>query len=240
VPDYFASDIHLRLDRPDRGLRFAGWVTTLGREDTLTIVGDLCDFWLTSRQFPLKPSQCEGLAALVDYRDRGGRLSILPGNHDHWLMGFYEQALGAEHTRDETLDLVSHGLKLHVAHGHRMRAPARWKAVMERDTFLRGFACIPSPLAHALEWTLDTTNELKRKRAEDRQVAQYREFADGLASWADLVVLGHVHRRVDDVSRQPRLIVLGDWLEGESFLRIDERGAKFVVGGKQGPVPAQG
>ena len=43
---YFASDVHLRLDRPERGRRFARFVGGLEPGvDTLTIVGDLCDFW---------------------------------------------------------------------------------------------------------------------------------------------------------------------------------------------------
>ncbi len=50
VADYILSDVHLRYDRPDRGERLARVVSEMGRIDRLVIVGDLCDFWLASRQ----------------------------------------------------------------------------------------------------------------------------------------------------------------------------------------------
>ena len=47
---YFASDVHLRSDRPDRDRRFSDWLGRLTAEDALLIAGDLCDFWMASRQ----------------------------------------------------------------------------------------------------------------------------------------------------------------------------------------------
>ncbi len=46
---------------------------------------------------------------------------------------------------------------------------------------------------------------------------------------ADLVVIGHVHRPVDDAETDPRLVVLGGWQRQSSYLIIDERGARFRV-----------
>jgi UDP-2,3-diacylglucosamine hydrolase len=229
VADYFASDIHLRLDYPDRGRRLAAWVETLQGGDSVTIVGDLCDFWLTSRQFPLDAAACPGFRALSEFRARGGTLVILPGNHDHRLAAFYEKALGATYIREGFQDLELHGLKLHVTHGHDLRAPARWKTLMETDFFLKTFGGLPGLVAHALERTLETTNALRRRKVEDRQIVCYREFSDRFGGSKDLVVLGHVHRAVDDSTRSPRMIVLGDWIEGASYLKVDEAGAHFVV-----------
>ncbi len=47
---YFASDIHLRPDRSERGRRFARLVGDLSREDHLVLAGDICDFWFASRR----------------------------------------------------------------------------------------------------------------------------------------------------------------------------------------------
>ena len=50
MPHYFASDVHLRIDRPDRDRRFRAWLGRLTRDDALVIVGDLCDFWMGARR----------------------------------------------------------------------------------------------------------------------------------------------------------------------------------------------
>ena len=63
MPVYFASDMHLRHDRPDRAQRLARWVDGLSPDDALYLVGDVCDFWLASRERPVDPSACEGLRA---------------------------------------------------------------------------------------------------------------------------------------------------------------------------------
>jgi UDP-2,3-diacylglucosamine hydrolase len=228
VADYFASDIHLRLDRPQRGLKFGRWVDELEGSDNLTIVGDLCDFWMASRQYPLNPNVCAGLKSLIAFRARGGTLTIVPGNHDQALRRDFATVLDARCIEEPSVEWVIHGMRVLVAHGHRLRAPAQWKRMMESDAFLQAFRSLPNPVAHVLERTLDINNERKRKKAEDRQIACYREYADTLGGSKDLIIFGHVHRFVDDQSRSPRLVVLGDWIEGASYLKIDAGGAYSV------------
>ena len=90
VPHYFASDVHLRNDRPDRDRRFRAWLSRLTRDDSLVIVGDLCDFWMGSRRTHDDPLRSESLRALAEFRRQGGSLAIMAGNHDEWLCPFYE------------------------------------------------------------------------------------------------------------------------------------------------------
>src|SRR5262249_39667858 len=71
---YCASDVPLRLDRPERGRRLARWVSRLESDDQLYVVGDLCDFWYGSRQRGADPMTCAGLRALAEFRARGGSL----------------------------------------------------------------------------------------------------------------------------------------------------------------------
>lgn len=227
MPTYFASDIHLRLDRPDRALRFGRWVDGLAADDSLTIVGDLCDFWFAARQRRADPLSCDGLRALVEYRERGGAPKILLGNHDAWLGPFYERSLGLE-VLPEPLRLTVEGLSLHLVHGHIMGARPSWKKVMESRAFLDGFARAPAPLANALAAQLERTNDVHRAEADRRHLVRYRAYADALSPAPDLAVFGHIHATFDDRSRTPRIVVLGDWLDGGSFLKIDEAGAALV------------
>ena len=225
---YLASDVHLRLDRPDRGERFARWVKQLDGGETLLIVGDLCDFWMAARLDESELLQCEGLRALADFRARGGTLEVLPGNHDLWLCQFYQRALGAT-LRDEPHDVTIHGLRLHIVHGHLLGARKKWKGWMESRQFFRAFGKIPSPAARVLDELLEWKNQSGLDADERRHIAVFRDYAASRHGRADLVVIGHVHRALDDVSSDPRMIILGGWQKRSSYLMIDSSGAPFHV-----------
>ena len=235
MPAYFASDVHLRIDRPERGRRFARWVDELTPDDTLVIVGDLCDFWFASRQLGTGLRACPGLQALAAFRSRGGAVTILPGNHDAWLGPFYEEALGADFVAG-SLDVEAHGLRVHLVHGHLLRAGRRWKAWMESRAFQDAFR--PHPLADGPRPRLAARTEQREGPGGGRSAPPRRSTASmppRRAGTADIVVLGHVHTPVDDATARPRMIVLGGWHRRSSFLRIDDSGATLIV--RPDPVP---
>ena len=227
MPDYFLSDVHIRHDRPERGRRLARLVDRLRAGDRLFIVGDLCDFWLASRQRRDDPMASAGLRSLVEFRVRGGEITALGGNHDAWLGPFYRRLFEPTWVEDR-LDVQSHGLRVRLVHGHRLGARSLWKATMESRAFLGGFAMIPRPLALHLEDRLERSNESHREANDLRHLAVYRRAAGGLAGSFDLVVLGHIHRATDEPG-PPRMVVLGGWHHRSSYLRIEGDGATFVV-----------
>jgi len=229
VPDYFLSDVHLRLDEPDRGRRLARLVDRLGPGDSLTVVGDLCDFWFAARQTQGDPMASEGLRSLASYRDRGGPLTILAGNHDAWLGPFYERTLGARFLPD-ALDVEVQGLRLRVVHGHRLGARTYWKAGMESLAFLAAFRRLPMPLANFLGDQLKRTNAKHQDAFDRRGQERFRRFAASLpADSLDLVILGHVHRALDTAPDRPRLVILGGWHRSSSHLVIEDGSARHVV-----------
>ena len=237
VPYYFASDVHLRNDRPDRDRRFRAWLSRLTRDDALVIVGDLCDFWMGARRLHDDPLRSESLQALIEFRRQGGTLAIMAGNHDEWLCPFYQAELGAEIIAEPHLMTV-HGLRLRLVHGHRLGARRAWKSLLEGRAFLQAFAHVPGPLARTLDQVLEWRNQrgpARRRRAPpERLSSAMRRSTKGQA---DIVVIGHVHRPVDLASQNPRLIVLGGWQRRSSFLKIDENGATLHVEHDRGREP---
>lgn len=225
---YFASDVHLRGDHPDRDRRFRRWLADRKAEDSLVILGDLCDFWMGARESERRLAAYPSLRALAEFRERGGALAIMAGNHDQWLCPFYERALGAE-ILVEPADRVFHGLRVRMVHGHRLGARRLWKAGMESRAFFRAFGCLPGPIARPLDRVLIWKNERGLLDDEERHLRVYRTYAQSCRDSADLVVIGHVHRAVDETGDGPRLIVLGGWQHRSSYLRIDDDGASFHV-----------
>ena len=234
---YFASDMHLRLDHPDRGRRLAGWVEALEVEDALYLVGDVCDFWFSSRQRRCGALSCEGLKALAAFRSRGGMLTILPGNHDGSLGPFYEKELGARIVQGPCIVDV-HGLRLHLVHGHLVGGRQPWKAGLESRAFIKIFENLPAALADRLDRKLESSNDNGRPLDEQRLIPHFRRYANGLAASADVVIFGHVHSARDDRTSRPRMIVLGGWHHGSSYLRIDEHGPELIVNPGRAPAPS--
>jgi UDP-2,3-diacylglucosamine hydrolase len=214
------------MDRPDRARRFARWVGTLDSSDTIYILGDLCDFWMATRCREAELLQCPGIQALLDFRSRGGALATMPGNHDLWLCPFYERALGAT-TLTDPVDMTIQGLRLHLVHGHLLGARRRWKAIMESHEFFKAFTLMPPPVAGMLDKLLERKNQKDLEEDERRHLIVFRQYAAGRQGQTDLVVIGHVHRAVDDAGSDPRMIVLGGWHKRSSYLCIDAAGASF-------------
>jgi UDP-2,3-diacylglucosamine hydrolase len=101
---------------------------------------------------------------------------------------------------------------------------------MESRSFFEAFGRIPQPIARVLDRALTGRNKRGLEADEERHLRVYREYAALWRNSADLVVIGHVHRAVDEAQSSPRLIVLGGWQNSRSsYLRIDENGADFQV-----------
>jgi UDP-2,3-diacylglucosamine hydrolase len=237
VPDYFLSDVHLRLDEPDRGRRLAALVDRLGAGDSLTIVGDLCDFWYAARQIDADPMTCAGLRSLASFRDRGGSMTVLAGNHDAWIGPFYEQTLGARCLPD-SLETTVQGLRLWIAHGHLLGAHTPWKTVLKGRAFLAAFRKVPAPLANALGTQLRRTNLKNQERFDRKGLAVYRNYADQHTGDHDLIILGHVHSPLDTAPNRPRLVVLGGWHARNCYLVVEDGTARHVVEPADGSINA--
>jgi UDP-2,3-diacylglucosamine hydrolase len=225
---YFASDVHLRFDRPERDRRFNDWLCRLTRDDQLVIGGDLCDFWMGARSAEKDLLDCASLRAFAEFRRRGGSLFIMPGNHDAWLCARYQRLLGAQIIA-EPYDLSIDGLRIRLVHGHLLGARRRWKSWMESRVFFEGFGRLPGPIARVLDHSLERSNERRLVADEDRHLEVYRQYAAAQRGSVDIVAVGHVHRPVDEADTSPRLIVLGGWLNRASYLKVDEAGAVLHV-----------
>ena len=229
MPLIFLSDVHLRLDRPERGRRLARLVETLGRGDRLVVAGDLCDFWFASRQMTKTGPICEGLGALASFRERGGRLDLLPGNHDAWLGPFYQTVVGTGF-EGSSLDVAMGGVRFRAVHGHRLGARSTWKGLMEARWFLRAFRALPDLVAGLMGSLLESRNSVHRGVTDRKYLAIYQEASSRFGADVDVCVFGHIHVTRDDQEGRPRMVVLGGWHHRSSYLRVEENGdAELVV-----------
>jgi UDP-2,3-diacylglucosamine pyrophosphatase LpxH len=163
------------------------------------------------------------MCSLRSFAVSGGSLTLIVGNHDLWMSRRYEAFLGAGVVA-EPIEVESFGRRVRLEHGHRRGSTAPWKVAMESRAFLMAFGAAPGPIARLLDGALERSNDSRRARSEAKHIAVYREHARSLRGRFDLVVMGHVHQATDDLDTDPQLIVLGDWIDGTNYLKIDEAG----------------
>ncbi len=224
---FVISDIHLRLDEPERCSRFVKFVDGLAGSDTLIVVGDLYDFWFVSRQRD-RWSECVGRKALVSFRHRGGHLRVLSGNHDSALQSFVAEEIGVPFEL-EPVNLDLDGTRFHLTHGHLVGHRVRWKSFMESRTFLQLFSRVPDFVAKYCDEALRSLNN---KRFAEQNLAQLmilRDFVQCHQELADVFVFGHIHDRIHEAIGDAELFVLGDWIEGQSYLVVDDGQYSFVM-----------
>ena len=229
MPHYFASDIHLRNDRPDRDRRFRAWLSRLTRDDSLVIVGDLCDFWMGSRRAHDDPLRSESLRALAEFRRQGGSLAIMAGNHDEWLCPFYEAELGATiiaEPHDMTASRPPFTDRPRPSPGR----PARLEGVDGEPRVLRSVrscarAVRPGPRSNP--GVAQPARARRRRRAPSARLSQSTPHNSRAppTSWSSAMSTA----RSTWLDANPRLIVLGGWQRRSSFLKIDASGATFHV-----------
>ena len=120
-------------------------------------------------------------------------------------------------------------IRLRLVHGHFFGARRAWKALMESRAFFEGFGHVPGadrPRDGSRAWPGATSQgSMPMKRRHLRRLSASTRTP--LRGSVDLVVIGHVHRPVDDGQAIPRLIVLGGWQHRTSYLKIDSAGASL-------------
>jgi UDP-2,3-diacylglucosamine hydrolase len=228
----FVSDAHFGsgAHEPERRRSFVRFLADLRDTERLVIAGDLFQFW-----FDLGGTIPRGyfdiLEALSGVRRSGTRIDYLAGNHDYWRGDFFRRELGIE-THAGELVLETQGRRVRVSHGdgegpgdHGYKLLRR----VVRAPLVVGAARLVHPAllhgaAHAIgRWSRAHTNQRPPDRAR-LEAAAHATFARGF----DALVLGHVHAQVHTTLAGGELIVIGDWLELRSWVRL--QGGVFTTG----------
>ena len=76
---------------------------------------------------------------------------------------------------------------------------------MESHAFFRAFGWLPGPVARRLDRLLTWKNQRGLLADEERHLRVYRDYAASCRDSADIVMIGHVHRAVDEAGESPRL-----------------------------------
>ena len=236
----FISDLHLDSSRPEITRLFGDFLDGQARgADALYILGDLFEAWVGDDD----PSETGAFVAekLKALSDSGVPVSFMHGNRDFLLGEAYAQRAGMALLKDPTrieLDgktvLLMHGDTLctdDVAY-QQFRAQTRdpaWQAQF-----------LSQPLAARLAFAQQARAASQARQGELREAGTMETITDVSPAAVeaafsghdvDTIIHGHTHRpamhELEIDGRPRRRIVLGDWYEQGSVLRVSSHGAEL-------------
>jgi UDP-2,3-diacylglucosamine hydrolase len=227
VPEsiWFVSDAHFGWSaaEAERRRSFRRFLESARGLPRLVIAGDLFHFWFDlGSTFP--KGYFDILEALHGLSLSGTHIDYLAGNHDFWRSGFFRDELGVE-THAGPLEIATQGRRILVAHGDGQGPGDHGYKLLKRivrsrgliglarlvhPDLLRRFALGLGAVSHA-----HTSNQ--RPDMPRLEAAAGEAFARGF----DAFVMGHVHAQVHRRLAGGELLVIGDWLELCSYVKLE-------------------
>jgi UDP-2,3-diacylglucosamine hydrolase len=230
----FISDLHLDAERPAITELFGRFIDEEAvRAEVLYILGDLFEAWVGDDD----PSETGSYVAakLRGLVSAGVPVRFMRGNRDFLLGDDYARRAGIEILNDPAVVML-HGKPVLLMHGDTLcsddvayqqfraltRAPAWQRQFLAQPLETRmAFARQARAASHAHQsglkasGAMDAITDVSPATVE----AAFARFG------VDTLIHGHTHRPAMHAHAGGKRIVLGDWYEQGSVLRVDAQGA---------------
>lgn len=245
---YFLSDVHLgswshsnSLEIEKKLVRFLNSI----KDEALEIyfLGDIFDYWFEYKTVvPRGFTRFFGTISMLS--DSGIKIHFMVGNHDIWFSDYISKEVGATIYNKPIVKNIL-GKTIRLSHGD---AECSNRSTKERVLYklLRNKLCWRMYASIHPRWTVGLALKFsKRSRQHQTKTlgkiphAYANEYFDVennyLVLWTkdyskknpyiDYFLFGHLHLMIDiSMSKDKRVIVLGDWINSFSYAVLDEKG----------------
>jgi UDP-2,3-diacylglucosamine hydrolase len=232
----FISDLHLNPSRPQITALFENWLASddVRHADALYILGDLVEAWIGDDDDAELPRRIADATRAV--RDAGVPVYFMAGNRDFLLGESYAERAGMTLLDDGTVHDI-HGQPTLLMHGDVLCTDdAAYQAVRRQVR-------APEWQAQILSMPLEARRAFAAKAREDSKAHTGSTMESIMDVNADAVadamrmagvtrlIHGHTHRPAIHTfeldGQAAERIVLGDWYEQGSVLRVDGDGVEL-------------
>lgn len=259
---FFASDLHAgapdRVSSASRERHFIRWLEANAAEAAaFYLLGDLFDFWFEYRHAVPK-GHVRLLGALAALTDAGIPVFFQVGNHDLWLTGYLTEEIGLRRLPDPFLAKWK-GQVFFLSHGHKL-GPIRWidrllYAGMENPLLQRLYRWIHPDIGLWLGRFFSGRSrsahcEMDEIDLGDKEYLRTFVREEQTKTPADWYIFGHRHLALCETIGKSRLILLGDWIQRYTYLRLtgeswgmysfsaDQRDVPLIEGALQDRLPS--
>ena len=222
---YFVSDLHLGAGTPseeekkkEKFVQFLQFVRQNGK--TLSIVGDLFDFWFEYKN-AIPKTEVEILTALKSLTLMNLLVVYMAGNHDFWQRDFFPKYLGVKFEKGDVV-LDHDGRKIFLTHGDG-KARSDWgyrllRALLRFPPNVWLYRQLPVDLAFPLARLVSGSSRRWTESRGKELLAEYEEFArHKFAEGFDAVVCAHSHTPELKVVEGKTLVNIGDFMTHFSY-----------------------
>jgi len=223
---YFASDLHLGMQPPDKSLEreklFVEWLEEIRKDAReLWLLGDVFDYWFEYKKV-VPRGFTRFLGALASLSDEGVEIHLIPGNHDIWVFDYLPTEIGLKvHRKGVRREWNTHSFLLGHGDGlHPGDLNYRMLQRLFKNRTIQWFYARIHPngsMAFAHRWSkksrikhdalgsfmgVENEHQLQFARKENKKHPDIEYF-----------VFGHRHIPYDiRIAENCRVICLGDWI----------------------------
>ena len=223
---YFASDLHLGMQPPDKSLEreklFVEWLEEIRKDAReLWLLGDVFDYWFEYKKV-VPRGFTRFLGALASLSDEGVEIHLIPGNHDIWVFDYLPTEIGLKvHRMGVRREWNTHSFLLGHGDGlHPGDLNYRMLQRLFKNRTIQWFYARIHPngsMAFAHRWSkksrikhgalgsfmgVENEHQLQFARKENKKHPDIEYF-----------VFGHRHIPYDiRIAENCRVICLGDWI----------------------------
>jgi UDP-2,3-diacylglucosamine hydrolase len=242
VATLFISDLHLEDSRPEITGSLLGFLSseTCINANALYVLGDLFEFWIGDDVVTETASKVA--AAFHQLDEKGVPCLFMHGNRDFLIGESYAAAAGLE-LLPESVRINLYGIETVLLHGDTLctddQAYQQFRQQVRNPQWQKSFLAMP--LERRLEMALSARDaSMKHTTTAEASIMDVNESAV-LAAFEEhgvtQMIHGHTHRPAVHDYHLPngvdgQRIVLSDWYESGTVLRVDAEG--FTV------IPVQG
>jgi UDP-2,3-diacylglucosamine hydrolase len=228
---YFASDLHLGMQPPDKSLEreklFVEWLEEIRKDAReLWLLGDVFDYWFEYKKV-VPRGFTRFLGALASLSDEGVEIHLIPGNHDIWVFDYLPTEIGLEvHRKGVRREWNTHNFLL--GHGDGLHPGDLNYRILQRlfknRTMQWLYARIHpnGSMAFAHRWSRksrikhDTLGSFKGIENEHQLQFARKELKKNPD--IEYFVFGHRHIPYDiRIAENSRVICLGDWISNFTY-----------------------
>lgn len=232
---YFASDQHFGIPDIDssklREKKFISWLDEIKTDaKAIFLLGDLFDFWFEYKTVVPK-GFVRVLGKIAELRDSGIPIYFFVGNHDLWMVNYFESELGIP-VYHESKEFEFNGKNFLIGHGDGLgpgdKGYKRMKKVFTHPLSKWLYRWLHPDLGVKLAQYLSTKNKLI---SGDEDVIFLGEENEWLVQYAkrkleqkhyDYFLFGHRHLPMEiKVGEKSTYINTGDWISHFTYAVFD-------------------
>lgn len=231
----FISDLHLCSSRPNITKAFIHFLEhSASKAENLFILGDLFEYWAGDDDLDDSGHEViiEAIKALS--YDAGTQVFFMHGNRDFLISDQFAKAANIELLQDPS-EINLYGKRILISHGDELcKDDTRYQAFrLQVRSHEWQSEFLSQPLA-ARKAQIEALRHQSEQEKSHKSLAIMDVNSDAVSAllrlhqYPELFIHGHTHRPnkhiIEIDGHQCQRVVLGDWYEQGSYLRLDHHG----------------